>query len=57
MLDPTLNFPDLLNPIVESTFTTDPLTAIFSVHLEFVVGKNLPWISESSSYPTKRDNL
>ena len=57
MLDPTLNVPDCLNPIVESTFTIDPFAETFSVHLEFGVGKNLPLTSESSSYPTKRKTL
>ena len=52
--DPTLNFPLFPNPIVESTFTIDSPIWTSSVHLEFGVGKNLPLISESSSYPTKR---
>ena len=56
-LDPDFKDPVAPNPIVESTFIIDALVWTSSVHFEFGVGKNLPWISESSSYPTKRNNL
>ena len=57
VLEPDLKVPVAPKPMVESTFITDWLTPTSSVHFEFGVGKNLPWISESSSYPTKRKTL